>query len=274
MSVLLARLGARVAEFHPYTWKLAWTVVRRLPFLLPHDKSYNALRHFIALKPNGLFLDVGANDGISALSFRRFDRNYRILSLEPNRLLEPSLKKIKAGDPHFDYLMVGAGSEPAHVQFHVPVYRGVVLHTFTSSSLAHARSALARTFGSSVAVAANIDSVEGKIVRVDDLRIDPTIVKVDAEGFNYDVLLGAVETIARSRPFVVVEIEATEADYMKSYFEERRYVIVGYDIVQDKFYSAGEARYSDRSGDRNFFAIPDEMLSNLPWASPLRAADI
>jgi hypothetical protein len=55
-----------------------------LPFLLPHDKSYRALRHFITLRPNGLFLDVGANDGISALSFRRFDKTYRILSLEPN----------------------------------------------------------------------------------------------------------------------------------------------------------------------------------------------
>src|SRR5207253_7074678 len=61
---------ARVAELHPFVWKLAWEAVHRLPFLLPHDKSYNAFRHFIASRPSGLFLDVGANDGISILSFR------------------------------------------------------------------------------------------------------------------------------------------------------------------------------------------------------------
>jgi hypothetical protein len=76
--VRLARLAVHVAELHPYTWTLAWLCVRHFSFLLPHDKSYYALRHFIALKPNGLFLDVGANDGISALSFRYLDYNYRI----------------------------------------------------------------------------------------------------------------------------------------------------------------------------------------------------
>jgi FkbM family methyltransferase len=271
LSILLARLGARVAELHPYTWKLAWTVVRRIPFLLPHDKSYNALRHFIALKPNGLFLDIGANDGISALSFRRFDRNYRILSLEPNLFLEPALKKIKDRDSHFDYAMVGAGSKSAAVRFHVPVYRGIVLHTFTSSSLEHTRSALAASFGKSVAATANIDLVEGILIRVDDLELEPTIVKIDAEGFNYDVLLGAVETIERSRPFVVVEIEPEEAAKMKDYFEERRYRLLGYDIGLDRFDVAEGAPHSDRSGDRNFFAVPDEIVSRLPCASPLRA---
>jgi FkbM family methyltransferase len=264
LSFLLARLGARVAELHPYTWKLAWAIVRRFPFLLPHDKSYNALRHFIALKPNGLFLDVGANDGISALSFRRFDKNYRILSLEPNGLLEPSLKKVKAGDPRFDYMMVGAGAKPSNVRFHVPVYNGIVLHTFTSSSLEHTRSTLARTFGSYVAAAANIGSVEGKIVRVDDLKIEPAIIKVDAEGFNYDVLLGAAETIERSRPFVVVEIEPEEADKIRRYLEDLRYDLLAYDIGQDRFHVSPDVVHAGPSGERNFFAVPKEMLSRLP----------
>lgn len=270
MSFLLARVGSRLAELHPYTWKLAWTIVRRFPILLPHDKSYHALRHFIALRPEGFFLDIGANDGMSALSFRRFSKNYRILSLEPNPLLEPSLKRLKSRDPHFEYLMVGAGSQPSEVRFHVPVYGSVVLHTFTSSSLEHTRSSLARTFGKSIADAANINSVAGKIVRVDDLKIEPTIIKIDAEGFNHDVLLGAVQTIERARPFLMVEIESDEAAKMKDYFETRRYRLVGYDVTSNKFNAAATPRHSDRSGERNFFAIPDEMLSQLPSTSAPR----
>jgi FkbM family methyltransferase len=272
LSVRLARLGVRVAELHPYTWKLAWTLVRRLSFLLPHDKSYHALRHFIVLKPNGLFLDVGANDGISALSFRHFDGNYRILSLEPNRLLEPSLRKIKTRDPRFDYMMVGAGSKPSQVRLHVPVYRGVVLHTSTSSSLEHARSALASSFGKSVAAAATIKAIEGRIIRVDDLKVDPTIIKIDAEGFNYDVLLGATETIARSRPFLIIEIEPDEADNMRNYFADRRYQVVGYDAVLDRFCVEADTPYSDLY--RNFFAVPDEMVPSLLWASTAPASSL
>ena len=119
---------AQLAQRHPRLWKLAWDAIHRLPFLLPHDKSYRALRHFIALKPEGLFLDVGANDGISALSFRRFSKSYRILSLEPNALLEPALKKLKASDPHFDYRMIGAGAVAGRTKF-------LFLSTGTSSCI-------------------------------------------------------------------------------------------------------------------------------------------
>src|SRR5215831_370500 len=59
-----------------------------LPFMLPHEKDYFGLK--LLLKPgDGLFLDVGANDGISALSFRHINSSYAILSLEPNPLHVP-----------------------------------------------------------------------------------------------------------------------------------------------------------------------------------------
>jgi FkbM family methyltransferase len=266
LRVRLARLAVHIAELHPYTWKLAWLCVRHFPFLLPHDKSYYALRHFIALKPNGLFLDVGANDGISALSFRYFDKNYPILSLEPNRLLERPLKKLKARDANFDYIMAGAGSQQSVMQFHVPVYKGVVLHTSTSSSLEHTRSALAASFGKSIAAAATINLIEGKIIRIDDLDIEPMIIKIDAEGFNYDVLLGATATIARSRPFLIIEIEMEEAEKIKNYFDDIQYRLIGYDVMLDKFCAGAGTPYSDLY--RNFFAVPEEMLLYLPWADP------
>jgi FkbM family methyltransferase len=269
LRVRLARLAVHIAELHPYTWRLAWLCVRHFSFLLPHDKSYYALRHFIALRPNGLFLDVGANDGISALSFRYFDKNYRILSLEPNRLLETSLKKLKARDGNFDYIMAGAGSQQSVMQFHVPVYKGVVLHTSASSSLEHTRSALAASFGKSVATAASINLIEGSIIRIDDLDIEPTIIKIDAEGFNYDVLLGAAATISRSRPFLIIEIESEEAEKIKDYFNRIQYRLIGYDVMLDQFCAGAETPYSDLY--RNFFAVPDEMVCSLPWVAEVRA---
>src|SRR5262245_34578145 len=183
---------AGLAQRHPYLWKFAWETIHRLPILLPHDKSYRALRHFIALKPEGLFLDIGANDGISALSFRRFSKNYRILSLEPNPLLEPKLKRLKKSDPHFDYRIVGAGSVRDRMKFFVPIYKNVVLHTFTSSNRDHILAAIGDSFGRGVAYTVEIEAFDCDIIPIDALNLDPTIIKIDVEGFNYAVLQGLV----------------------------------------------------------------------------------
>jgi FkbM family methyltransferase len=258
---------ARLAETHPFVWKLAWEAVHRLTFLLPHDQSYKAFRHFVAARPQGLFLDVGANDGISVLSFRKFSTQYRILGLEPNPALKPSLQKIKSRDPLFDFKMVGAGASVLRLPFFVPTYKGIVLHTFTSSSQEQVQASVARSFGKSVGAAIVIHPFEAEIIRLDDLNVDPAIIKVDAEGFDYDVLVGLEKTIERSRPFIVTEIAASEYDKVKSYLNEHRYVLLLYDINNDCFApdvaSYGKA-VSAMSGHRNFFAVPEEMTDSLP----------
>ncbi len=217
----------------------------------------------MALKPDGLFVDVGANDGMSALSFRRFDRSYRIFSLEPNRLLKPWLQEVKDSDARFEYMMAGAGSAPAQVRFYVPVYRGVVLHTFASANIESTRSTLAGSFGEAIAAACRIDAVDAEIVRLDDLNLEPTIIKIDAEGFDHDVLVGAVQTVEECRPFVVVEIDDARILAIRNYFETRRYQLLEYDIACDRFNSETGAQRSGRSGERNLFAIPEEMCAGL-----------
>jgi FkbM family methyltransferase len=263
---------ARLAESHPYIWKVAWEAVHRIPALLPHDKSYNAFRHFIACKPSGLFLDVGANDGISILSFRKFDRNYRILALEPNPLLEPALRKIKSKDPAVEYRMVGAGAAPALLQFFVPIYHGIPLHTFTSSAREQVEAAVAKNFGKSVLNAVQIERFECAVIPLDDLEVDPTIVKIDAEGFDYSVLLGLAETIARARPFIVTELASDQSTKIKGYFDKLGYVLLVYNILDDYFdedvHSYQEV-VAATSGHRNVFAVPQELVDSLP-SSPIK----
>jgi FkbM family methyltransferase len=258
---------AQQLQRHPYSWKLAWEAVHRIPFLLPHDKSYHALRHFVVLRPEGLFLDIGANDGISALSFRRFSKSYRILSLEPNVLLEPALKRLKRADPHFDYKIVAAGSASERMRFFVPVYKNIVLHTFTSGNRDQVLEAITKSFGRSVASAVDIRSFDSEIIPVDSLNIEPAIIKIDAEGFDYAVLKGLTATIKRSRPFIMSEVGAAEYGQINTFLEELRYKLLTYDIFADTF---GVARtdLSDAARTepphRNLFAAPDEILESVP----------
>jgi FkbM family methyltransferase len=253
---------ARLVQIHPYIWKLAWEAVHRLPILLPHDPSYNAIRHFIAVKPHGLFLDIGANDGISALSFRKYSKDYRILSFEPNPLLEPYLHKIKARDPNFDYRIVAVGPRRGQATFFVPVYNSIVLHTFTSENRDHALGAVARSFGAAIAGKVRIETFDSEVVPLDELKLDPSIVKIDAEGFEHAILHGLHETLQRARPFVIVEIGIAECANIAGYFSRHKYALLAYDPWTARFHSS--LAFKDQWGHRNFFAVPDEFLSSMP----------
>jgi FkbM family methyltransferase len=254
---------ARIAESNPYIWKLAWELLHKVPFLLPHDRSYRALRQFIASKPRGLFLDIGANDGISTLSFRKFDRQYRIVAIEPNPLLEPALKRIKRKDNRFDYLIAAAGSTASHMKFFVPVYKGIALHTFTSGDSNEITVAIESAFGRRVAAATEMQMFEARVFPLDELNLDPTIIKIDAEGFDLEVLKGLRKTIERARPFVIVEIVPADFTEITEFFHKRNYAVLGYDIALDRFTNKLINPHSRTSGYRNSFALPTEMTSAL-----------
>ena len=253
-------------QMHPFSWKIAWVAVHKVPFLLPHDKSYAALKHFIAVAPSGLFLDIGANDGISALSFRRFSGSYRILSLEPNKRLEGALRRMKLSDALFDYKMIGAGSEAAPVKFFVPVYKSISLHTFTSGSRPQVEHAIAEHFGPRIAAKTTIEEIDGEVVRLDDLKLNPSIVKIDAEGNDYNVLAGLEDTIARSRPFIIIEVAWTERARLAALLHRHDYFLCAYDIDEDRFRTAIDEIQRGGADQRNVFAIPQETLNKLPFA--------
>lgn len=233
----------------------------RLRFLQPHEQSYNALRHLIAIRPDGMFLDVGANNGISTLSFRKFSSRYRILAIEPNPLLEPSLKRIKAKDDHFNYLMVGAGSIPNRVRFFVPTYNGVILHTATSANHEQVYAAIAHWFSPSIATRTKTIEFDSAIVRLDDLALEPSIIKIDAEGYDYDVLLGLSKTIERNRPFIMIEMEWAEKDKIQGFLAARRYRQLAYYVAADRFEASNSF---DQNLGHNAFFIPAELVSLLP----------
>ena len=111
----------------------AWQVSRyllRRP--ITHGDDFAAFARF----PDraGLFLDVGASSGTSAMSFRVFNRSSPILSIEPNAILERELRFLKRIVPRFDYRIAAAGERDGTITLYVPIYRGVPLTSRELSS--------------------------------------------------------------------------------------------------------------------------------------------
>lgn len=253
-------LAARLAESHPLLWRVAWEAAHLGP-LLPHDKSYLAIRHFIAQRPGGLILDIGANDGISALGFRKLDGAAPIVAIEPNPIHSAALARLASKDALFSYRIAACGAAPGTLRLTMPWYGWIPLHTFCSSSEEGALAEVEQAFGRGVAKKVTTTSFASEVITIDELGLAPSIMKIDAEGAGLLVLQGALGTIRAHRPFIVIELGGDRlpaGDLLRSC----GYEMATYDASTDRF-TLGDAVSGHHSGERNSFAIPTETLPAL-----------
>lgn len=192
----------------PAAHSVARRIVQVARYLLrrAHEPDFAAFRGFAAR--DGIFLDIGANAGTSAMSFRLYDRRRPILSIEPNAMLEPDLRFIARIIPRFQYMIGAAGARNGRETLFVPVYRGVAITGAASldRDVVADHSALRKMLGD------RVDSPGFEIVaqpvpvhRLDDLELHPAFVKIDVEGEELAVVQGLARTIARHRPILLVE---------------------------------------------------------------------
>jgi FkbM family methyltransferase len=71
------------------------------------------------------------------------------------------------------------------------------------------------------------------VIRLDDFlqntTVHPNFIKIDVEGFEYNVILGAINTIEKCKPSFMIEIQKDENEII-SYF-----LSVGYNIFNDQW---------------------------------------
>jgi len=253
--------AAEVLKKNPRTWSWVWNALPRITILLPHDKSYYGFQS-LARGREGLFLDVGANNGMTAAGFRRLNKDYRILSIEASRHHEPALQRLKQRIPRFDYLITAVGATAGEFRLYTPMYKGVSIHTHTSSSRDYMDVSLRRDFNPRVVEQIVYDEQIVKVVPIDSLNLQPDIVKIDVEGLDYQVLLGMTQTIETWRPVVMVEYTPNKTGPIVAFFAERRYELFVYDEHTAAFQPFDEARAAtvwNKSGlQLNVFAIPVE----------------
>jgi FkbM family methyltransferase len=240
----------------------------RFPRLYRMARRPYALARFIAREPhepeyavfglfpdrNGLFLDVGANAGMSALSFRIYKRKNPILSIEPNPYHSKDLKFAGRLVRSFSYLSVAAGDQPGVLTLHVPVYRGVPLTTEASLDLdavlysPSLRARLgSRMDGQDFAVVEKTVPVQ----RIDDMDLKPDFVKLDVQGFEYAVLLGMLQTLRTARPILLIE---TPTDATYDLLAEEGYQPRAYDIATRRL-----TQDLDKAG--NVVFLPNDLAS-------------
>ncbi len=219
---------------NPYFYFYTKKMLQYMSFLLPHDRDYFALRH-LALNDQTLFLDIGANDGISARSFRRLNTKFDIFSIEANPYHKASLDRLKRSDSKFQYQILGAGSELADLELFTPVYRSrIPLHSAASVDLAALKTNFEKVYSPRVVESTKFESSKIKVIPIDDLKLKPSIIKIDTEGFDYEVLKGLRQTISTYKPSIMVEAHEVTISKIIQILEEYGYVVCYYLQDQDQ----------------------------------------
>lgn len=149
----------------------------------------------------GSILDVGAHDGLLTLPLSRLP-GARILAFEPLpsafTRLDAAIRAEYGGiPPHIALHPTALGAEAGRLTLSVPVLDGVAQEQWASTAKTYAG------FGSVTVI-----QHEVAVTTIDALGLaDLQHVKLDAEGFEEEVLSGARATLARCRPMLSLEVE-------------------------------------------------------------------
>jgi FkbM family methyltransferase len=208
----------------------AYALLRRVKITLrhlarrPHEPDFAGFALF-PQRAGGLFLDVGANSGQSALAFRLYNRRSPILALEPNPALAADLRWAGRLIRGFEFMVVAAGPEPGEATLYVPSIGQVEISGEASllpsdDPAAYWQSRHLERGGAPLGGAAGERRVRVDVVRVDDLRVAPAFVKIDVEGYALGVLQGMERTLRDHRPVVLAEV-GDEGDALVAWLDER-----------------------------------------------------
>jgi len=162
---------------------------------------------------SGVALDVGANNGQSAISILAIKPSFNVVSLEPNPVCKPQLSILsKLFGPRLQVLNVGAGNERGSYPFYIPFRSGRELleeGTFDFATLGRAASI------QRIGMPERDYELRERfcpVITIDDLNLQPVFVKIDVQGLEFDVLRGMRSTIESTMPLIMIERGCNEQD--------------------------------------------------------------
>lgn len=211
------------------------------------EPDFRALQLFPDLQDK-LLLDVGANRGQSIEALLRVAPQSRIMSFEANGALGQQLQRVYRHNPRVTVHDFGLGDVEQSIRLYVPAYRRWRFDGLASCNRDEAAAALeARIVGYRPALL-TIHEVPCLVRRLDDLNIQPFFIKLDVEGYEYQVLHGGEQTLRTHRPVLMVESPGPDTreflaalGYERFAFESGRFV-------------------PDQEGERNTFFLPADKL--------------
>lgn len=170
---------------------------------IPHQKGFRCIP-LLAPSESSVFLDIGANSGQSIDSIRLFAPRSPIVSFEPNPILVTYLRDRFRTDPHLQVECLAIGAQPGEFDLFVPSYRSQYFPDLASlDPVAVAKWLPDRIWGFRPQHH-RVEKVKCKVSRLDDLKLEPFLIKIDVCCLQSAVIRGALRMIDAHKPFLIL----------------------------------------------------------------------
>lgn len=242
-------------------------------FLRPPEREVSFAKRAMSML-GGTAIDVGANNGLYTLSLS--SRATRVIAFEANPILVKYLRSVSPANVLIEQFALS--NQPGQLTLRIPRVAGVQnpgMATVSQSNI----------FESQFVEA--VDNVAVRAMTLDQYVLDNNVagisfIKIDVEGFEKEVLDGAMQTIKSQQPMLLIETELRHKADVKAIFnvlDDLGYsahivnvpgsglVPVTLDQVSelqsDNRLAAKQLNHFDFTYVNNFFFIPRHMMSAL-----------
>jgi FkbM family methyltransferase len=203
------------------------------------EKEYEGLKYLKL--GDGEIVDIGANDGVSALQFRMFNKINSIVSIEPNQTYDLILNKLTKKIKDYRYIITSVGSKTGKSKLTIPYYKGTPCASCAAIGKENVILSLRKVGWDTVLDAFEFKDVDVQMTTIDNLNLKPAFMKIDVEGSEHDVLLGVERTIQTSGPILLIENHTPDrkrmvVDFLANYGYEE----YGFDSESKMFYPRPE----------------------------------
>ena len=219
---------------------------------------------FIKMKENEIFVDVGANDGISALTFRLFNKENKILSFEPDTYHNKSLDGVKRKIKNFNYLNFGIGKSKEELTLYVPKCGKIYIGQLASIFKDEAKNNVAKII-TKKNILDEVELIEKKIkiISLDEMNLQPAAIKIDIEGYEHEAILGAINTIKKYEPILMIEVNEKSFEKIKNLLNELNYSIFVFNKNSKKIKIFDTKLINDKNIVINLICISKNKISTL-----------
>lgn len=184
---------------------------------IPNESDFNALSLFPDIE-GALYLDVGANRGQSIDAILMKKKDIRIHLFEPNELLFKKLQDRFCGKEGIVMHNFGLGDKDTEKTLFVPFYKKWMFDGLASFNEEDPRNYLKEGIFGYRDQFLTLQKVTSQLKTLDELNLDPFFIKIDIEGYEYNVLKGGEQTILKYEPILLIEWPSDQIiDYLRNY---------------------------------------------------------
>lgn len=236
-----------------YIYELGIFFARYTNFLLPHEEDIYGL-NFLKLKKEGDIIDVGASDGLFFKSVRFIGIKNKFISFEALKRNTKYLNEIRKKNKNFRFYIIAVGDKNKEVIIYTPFYKNHILYNLSSYSKDECIANIKlRQFNINLNKL-NFKKNKIKQKKLDYFKFKSTLLKIDVEGYENKVLLGATQTIKKNKPIIYVENNLNLKKFDTITFFRKKLSKYGYKPYTFNFEKKSFLKYNKKNIKRRFFS--------------------